>query len=340
MTSIRTIALAGTITLTALMAGSAFAEDLRLAHWVPAQHPLQPTGMEPWAASIAEASDGRLNITIFPAQQLGAAPDHYDMARDGIADIAFVNPGYQAGRFPIIAHGEIPFHITNAKGGSRALDAWYREYADEEMGDVKFCMAFLHSPGTFHSKDKLTLPADVAGKNIRPAQATIGRFVSMLGGASVWVPAPEARETLARGAADAITFPWNSLYIFGIDGITQHHLDIPLYVTTFVLVMNKARYEGLSEADRQVIDEHCTSEWAEKMASGWADWEDEGRTKMIEDPAHTVYEPTPGDVQAWRDAAAPLLDAWKADVAAKGDDADAIHDALIRSLEEHGALYE
>ena len=66
------------------------------------------------------------------------------------------------------------------------------------MGDVKFCMAFLHSPGTFHAKDKLVLPADVSGKNIRPAQATIGRFVSMLGGASVWVPAPEARETLAR----------------------------------------------------------------------------------------------------------------------------------------------
>lgn len=35
----------------------------------------------------------------------------------------------------------------------------------------------------------------------------------------------------------------------------------------------------------------------------------------------------------------PLLDAWKADVAAKGDDAEAIHAALIRSLEEHGALY-
>ena len=119
MMSIRTIALAGMLAMSALMAGGALAEDLRLAHWVPAQHPLQPTGMEPWARSIAEASNGRLNITIFPAQQLGAASDHYDMARDGIADIAFVNPGYQAGRFPIIAHGEIPFHITNAKGGSR-----------------------------------------------------------------------------------------------------------------------------------------------------------------------------------------------------------------------------
>jgi TRAP-type mannitol/chloroaromatic compound transport system substrate-binding protein len=125
MSSIRMVALAGMIAGSALVAGGALAEDLRLAHWVPAQHPLQPTGLEPWAASIAAASNGRLNITIFPAQQLGAAPDHYDMARDGIADIAFVNPGYQAGRFPIIAHGEIPFHITNAKGGDQLDRAGY-----------------------------------------------------------------------------------------------------------------------------------------------------------------------------------------------------------------------
>jgi TRAP-type C4-dicarboxylate transport system substrate-binding protein len=104
--------------------------------------------------------------------------------------------------------------------------------------------------------------------------------------------------------------------------------------------MNKARYEGFSEADRRVIDDHCTSEWAEKMASGWADWEDQGRLKMIADPAHEVYEPTAAEVQAWRDAAAPLLDAWKADVAAKGYDADAIHEALVKSLNDNSTLYQ
>jgi len=30
------------------------------------------------------------------------------MARDGIADITYVNPGYQPGRFPIIAIGQMP----------------------------------------------------------------------------------------------------------------------------------------------------------------------------------------------------------------------------------------
>jgi TRAP-type C4-dicarboxylate transport system substrate-binding protein len=342
--AIRMIVLAGVLAGTLLggiglgTAGAAEVE-LRFSHWLPAQHPLQPTGFEPWAKSIADASDGRIQITIFPAQQLGAAPDHYDMARDGIADITFVNPGYQAGRFPIIAHGEIPFQITNAKGGSKALDAWYRPYAAKEMGGVKFCMAFVHSPGTFHSKEKLARPEDVRGKNIRPAQATIARFVNMLGGASVQVPAPEAREALAKGAADAITFPWNSLYLFGIDSITKYHLDMPLYVTTFVLVMNKARYEGMSEADRKVIDDHCTSDWAEKMASGWADWEDAGRTKMMADPSHKIYEPTPADVEAWRSAAAPLLDAWKADVKARGYDADAIHEAFVKTMKADGAYY-
>jgi TRAP-type C4-dicarboxylate transport system substrate-binding protein len=314
--------------------------NLRLSHWVPAQHPLQPTGLEPWIKSIAEASGGRIAITIFPAQQLGAAPDHYDMSRDGIADITFVNPGYQAGRFPVIAHGEIPFLINNAKAGSKALDTWYRAYAGEEMSDVHFCMAFLHDPGTLHSKEAMVRPEDIKGKNIRPAHATMGRFVNMLGGASVQVSAPEAREALAKGAADAITFPWNSIYIFGIDSVTKHHLDMPFYVTTFVLAMNKEVYGGLAEADRKVIDDHCSSDWAEKMAAGWADWEAAGRTRMKADPEHIFHEPTADDIAAWREAAAPLLDAWKKDVAAKGIDADAADQALRDQLKANDSLYE
>jgi TRAP-type C4-dicarboxylate transport system substrate-binding protein len=100
--------------------------ELRLAHWVPPQHPVQTTGFEPWAESIKQASEGRIEITIFPAQQLGAAPDHYDMARDGIADISYINAGYQPGRFPVIGLGELPFLVDNARAGARAFDEWYQ----------------------------------------------------------------------------------------------------------------------------------------------------------------------------------------------------------------------
>src|SRR5512146_2767371 len=130
----------------ALAAGAAQAQDkpvlLKLSSWVPAQHPLNPS-LQAWAEDIKKASNGTITATLFPSEQLGKAFDHYDMARDGISDFSYVNPGYQPGRFPIIAAGELPFLVANATGGSAALDAWYRKYAAAEMKDVHFCFAFV-----------------------------------------------------------------------------------------------------------------------------------------------------------------------------------------------------
>src|SRR5215831_7063392 len=85
--------------------------ELKLSHWVPPNHPLQKA-LEDWGAAVEKASGGTLKYKVFPAQQLGKAFDHYDMARDGIADVTYVNPGYQPGRFPIIAAGELPFLMS------------------------------------------------------------------------------------------------------------------------------------------------------------------------------------------------------------------------------------
>src|SRR5689334_6229136 len=122
--------------------------DLKISIWLPPAHPLVPA-TKAWAEDIEKQSGGTIKSTIFPSEQLGKAFDHYDMARDGIADLTYVNPGYQPGRFPIIGAGELPFLIANAKGGSQALDDWYRKYAEKEMRDVKFCLAFVHDPGSF-----------------------------------------------------------------------------------------------------------------------------------------------------------------------------------------------
>src|ERR671933_629345 len=105
---LRTIVVAA---LLAVAANAASAQDkpvaLRLSHWVPPSHPLQKA-MEDWGASINKASNGTITSTVFPSQQLGKAFDHYDMARDGIADFAYINPGYQPGRFPIFAASSLP----------------------------------------------------------------------------------------------------------------------------------------------------------------------------------------------------------------------------------------
>ena len=330
----------GALAAAALLAtGVAQAQDkpvmLKLSSWVPAQHPLNPSLMA-WAESLKKASNNTITATLFPSEQLGKAFDHYDMARDGISDFSYVNPGYQPGRFPIMAGASLPFLFANAKGGSAAIDAWYRQYAEQEMKDVHFCFAFVHDPGTFHARKKILLPTDIKGMKIRPATSTIGQMVTSLGGTNVQASAPESRDMLERGVADAITFPWGSIPLFGIDKVVKYHMDVPLYVTPFVWVMNKAKYESLSPVQKRAVDDHCTTEWAERVASPWAEFESGGHVKLAQ-PGHEIYKLTPEQLKAWRDATAPGEAQWAEAVRKTGQDPKKAMDSLKASLVKYKA---
>lgn len=309
----------------ALLSAQAQAQDkpvtLRLGHWLPAQHPLQ-AGFTAWGAAVEKASGGTVKTQIFPAQQLGAAKDHYDMARDGVADLTYVNPGYTPGRFPVIAGSELPFLLANAKQGSAALDSWYRPYGQKEMADVKLCLTWAHDAATFHGKVRISKPDDLKGKKIRPGNATMARLVTMAGGVNVQVAAPEARESLERGTADAITFPWDSLFVFGIDKVAKLHMDAPLYVSNFVLVMNKASYAKLSDNQKKAVDANCNTDAALALAGPWADVESAGRTKLRAMPDHEFVKPSDADMTAWRKIGDEMTKIWYDDVKKVGVDGE------------------
>ena len=314
--------------------------ELKISHWVPASHPLQKS-LEDWGAAVQKASGGTITYKVFPAQQLGKAKDHYDMARDGIADVTYVNPGYTPGVFPIIGAGELPFLMSDATGGSEGLDAWYRKYAEKEMKDVKFCLAFIHSPSSFHSRTKkIVVPEDVKGMKVRPADATMADLVTLLGGTNVQTSAPEVRDTIERGVADAVTFPWGSLLLFGIDKVTKYDMDAPLYVTTFAFVINKNTYNQMSDRQKKAIDDNCNTEAAGRVGEPWGKFEDAGIDKIRAEPGHEIYKLTPDQLAQWKKAAEPLVKTWADGVRARapGVDPNAALAELKASLAKYKAL--
>jgi TRAP-type C4-dicarboxylate transport system substrate-binding protein len=313
--------------------------ELKLSHWVPPTHPLQKA-MEDWGSSVEKASNGTIKYKIFPAQQLGKAFDHYDMARDGIADLTYVNPGYQPGRFPVIAAGELPFLVGDAKGGNRAVDAWYRKYAASEMKDVKYCFSFILDPLTWHSRSKkILVPGDIKGMKVRPSQATVAAWVTQLGGTNVQASAPEVRDVLEKGVAEAITFPWGSVPPFGIDKVTKYHMDAPLHTVTFQWLMHQGTYDRMSAAQKKVIDDHCTTEWAGRFADPWADFERAGLAKIKAEPGHEVYPITAAQLDEWKKSAEPLHKVWADGVRKAGRDPDAVMKELMVSLAQYKASY-
>src|SRR5471030_780983 len=340
------IALAfGVVMAGAAVSAPAFAQDkktadkqvdLKVSIWLPPAHPLVPSTKE-WVADIEKASGGTIKGTVFPSEQLGKAFDHYDMARDGIADVTYVNPGYQPGRFPLIAAGQLPFTFSDGKKGTAAIDTWYRKHADQEMADTHFCFAFIHDPGAYHGKTRVIAPNDLKGMKIRPTQSTIGQMVTVLGGTNVQASAPEARDVLERGVADGIFFPWGSMFLFGLDKVTKYSMDVPLYSTVFTFSMNKAKYNSMSPAQKKVMDDHCTTEWAVKVASPFVDFEVAGRAKMKALAGHEVYELTPDQLKAWKTATEPLYKQWADAVAKTGANPDVLYKEFQASLAKHGA---
>jgi TRAP-type C4-dicarboxylate transport system substrate-binding protein len=208
------------------------------------------------------------------------------------------------------------------------------------MKEVKFCFAFAHDPGSLHSRTKkILVPADIAGMKIRPAHASMSLLVTQLGGTNVQAAAPEVRDIIGKGVADAVTFPWGSVILFGIDKVTKYHMEVPLYTTGFVWVMNKDTYAAMSPSQQNVIDKHCNREWAEKLAAPWADFEHDGIAKLKAEPDHEVYPLSNAQLDEWKAATVPVVQTWSAAVKKAGSDPDAALKGLKAELAKSNSGY-
>ncbi|MDK3018638.1 TRAP transporter substrate-binding protein [Pseudodonghicola flavimaris] len=328
------------------VAAPAQAEDqvtFSFATWVPPGYPPLFAGLTPWMDSIAAESEGSIAFELYEGGALGKAKDHYDMAASGIADITWIVPGYTPGRFPILERVELPFTFAaSAAAAGAAAQAWYAPFAAEEMAEVKLLLLHTNAFGTFHTKDlEIRRPGDISGRTVRPANAGIAKWVSALGGSSVPIPAPEATDALSRGTVDAISLQWDTLRDFGIDRAARTHTDGKFYTSFFAIVMNKAAWGRLSEAQRAVMEHHMTPEWAGRVTAGWEEVDARGIAALKAEAAagkRRIVELSDADRQAWRDTVAPLRAAWASEVAERtGRDAAAIEAALQASILSHGA---
>jgi hypothetical protein len=93
----------------------------------------------------------------------------------------------------------------------------------------------------------------------------------------------------------------------------------------------------MSAAQKKVIDDHCSTEWAEKVAGPWADFEFAGRDKMKKSPGKEVYPLTPEQLSAWKNSTEPLANNWADAVKKVGANADQIRADLQTALGKYHA---
>ncbi|MEJ6023497.1 TRAP transporter substrate-binding protein [Ramlibacter sp. PS4R-6] len=296
---------------------------------------------KPWMEKVEKDSGGRIKFEAYPAMQLGGTPVQlYDQAKDGVVDIVWTLPANTAGRFPRIEVFELPFFMTNAEATSKAYWEYHQSMAKEEFSDTQVIALHVHGPGMFHMKEKLIKhPDDLRGMKLRGPTRQITKMLGNLGATPVGMPLPQIPDALSKGTIDGCVIPWEVVPSVKVHELTKFHSQFDpaggaLYTTTFVMAMNKAKYNALAPDLRKVIDANsglATSAWLGKVQQG----NDPIGRKAAEDRKNTIYTIPAADAQEFKRKARLVEVEWVADMDKRGFDGKKLIETARGLVEKH-----
>jgi TRAP-type C4-dicarboxylate transport system substrate-binding protein len=285
---------------------------------------------KPWMEKVEKESGGRIKFEGYPAMQLGGAPPQlYDQARDGVVDIVWTLPGNTAGRFPRIEVFELPFMMNNAEATSKAYWEFFQTQAADEFKETQVLALHVHGPGMFHSATKpIKSPADLKGMKVRGPTRQVTKMLGAVGAIPVGMPLPQIPDALSKGTIDACVIPWEIVPSVKVHELTKFHSEFDntggaLYTTTFVMAMNKAKYDGLAPDLKKVIDANsglAASAWLGKTQQA----SDALGRKPAVDRGNTIYQFTAAERDQFIKLSAAIDDEWVADMDKRGANGKAL----------------
>lgn len=313
---------------------------LKLHHFLPPVSPAHSRLFTPWARKVEAESAGRIQVQIFPSMQLGGTPPQlFDQARDGVVDMVWTLPGYTPGRFRTLEAFELPFvagrrAITNSLAVQEYTDA----HPDDELRQVRVICAWAHDHGLIHSRRPVQRLEDLRGLKLRFPTRLAGEALTALGATAIGMPVPQVPESLAQGVIDGAVIPWEVVPSIKVHELVRHHTEVPgsptLYTATFLLVMNRARYEGLPADLRRIVDANSDMAAAATAGRVWDEASVVGR-QAAESRGNSFYTLTGDEVARWRKATQPVVDKWLAEMKRRNLDGEALLADVRRLVARH-----
>lgn len=324
---------AAAIALSSAMATGAMAEMLRFSSFEPPVAFLTKNVFPEWAKNVSEASGGDVTIKMFPGGTLGRSPaQQLQMVADGVADIAFIVPGYNPGVFPGVTVAELPFTVTSSQAGSEAIWSLYEKgMLEGDFDKFKVVGIFATAPQTIASKSVINMPADLNGKNFRASSPNLLVAIEQLGAVPVGgITAPTIAESISRGLIDGSFNEWNALKSFRIMEAVDNVLEVPMGTSPLMVVMNKDKYEGLSDQGKAAVDKFSGAAFATAFGKAFDGVNSAVRADAVKAGKLTITTPDAATLAAWKEATQPAIDQWIANT----ENGQAIYDAFLAAMGE------
>jgi TRAP-type C4-dicarboxylate transport system substrate-binding protein len=294
-----------------------------------------------WMDKVEKDSNRRIKFEAYPAMQLGGTPVQlYDQARDGVVDVVWTLPGNTAGRFPRVEVFELPFIMSNAEATSKAYWEYVQTMAPDEFKDTQVIALQVHGPGVIHTVEKpVKSVADMRGIKMRAPTRQVNKLIGSLGAIPVGMPLPQIPDALSKGTIQGCVIPWEVVPSVKVHELTKYSAEFDpaggsLYTTTFVMAMNKAKYNSLPPDLKKVIDANsgmATSAWLGKVQQAG----DVPGRKAAVAHGNSIFTVSAAEAQEFRRRSRAIEVEWVEDMKKRGFDGRKLLDTARSLIDKH-----
>lgn len=285
---------------------------LTLAHGLSETHTVH-IAMKQFADEVAERTDGRIQVKIFPNGQLGNENENMEQLMAGVIAMTKVSaPGLATYNEAYHTFG-LPYVFNDTKDFYKVMDSQQmRDFFTSTSADGFVTLTYYTSGArSFYMKDKaIRRPEDLVGSKIRVQDMKSQTdMMKALGGTPVAMSYGEVYTSLQSGIIDGTENNETALTtgkhgeVCKVYSMDQHAM-IP-----DTLIMSAKVWERISPEDQQIILD-CARHSTEAHKIAW----DAAIEKAIKEAQEKmgvtfVYDV---DKQAFRDATADMLEEYKA----------------------------
>lgn len=252
-------------------AGSESGEyTFKVSHVTQENHIWHQTALK-FGEELESLSEGRMDLEIYPAAQLGQEQDMVQQLETGSLDFGFMTNAYMSTRQDSLNAWFMPFAFKNLEEATELRESdpakeMLAELESQQLVGLDF--VFAGNRHILMKEGHISTPADLSGKKVRIiGSPAFQDFWQKTGAGPTAMPLSEIYTSLQTGVIDGIDIDLDALvtekYYETAENLTlTNHATFPS-----VVVMGKPSYDKLSSEDQEIVKE------AMKAAADWAETE-------------------------------------------------------------------
>lgn len=291
------------------------AQEWSLAVVTAENHPMTKACMT-FADKVREATDGRINITVYYAGQLGSDPDTCGQVMDGTIEMAFPSVGNMGSFTNLVYAYQLPFMITNWDQYGELSKS--QEAADllDAIGEQLGCKALATWNSGFRHLLSVDAPmdsvSDCNGKKFRVGENDlfIGLF-SALGAAPTVISYGEIYTSLQNKVIDALEMDISAVYM-------EKHYEVAKYLTLTghftwpgICMINEDAWNSLSAEDQAAFEQAALDTLDENIA--YISQVEEETVALLEEAGVQITDMTEGMYEEFSSTETPVIEKFTSD---------------------------